>query len=403
VKTDANNIHRTHGLDALRQAIDDAPPEKIGRQSADRRGARSPRIIVSKAEFLRDFVAPDYLVDGILHRRFVYALTGQTGHAKTAIALLIAEQVASADPEAALGRHEVEKGRVVYFCGENPDDVRMRIIGADSLRAGAPAQDRISFVVGVFNIDEMMETLRRESEEAPLDLVIVDTSAAYFLGDDEISNTEMGKHARMLRALTSLPGGPCVLVLCHPIKHVADPSQLLPRGGGAFLAEMDGNLTLWKRDDTLVELHHNKIRGPGFEPMTFRLDKFTTPKLQDVKGRPIPTVRAVYVAQNDEEREKNHARDEEDLVMAHLLRDPDNNSQASIAISLGWFFKDGEPARSRVQRAVDRLKLEKPALIALRRNELMLTDKGKEAAREAAARLARETGKEGDGRGHFDP
>jgi len=110
----------------------------------------------------------------------------------------------------------------------------------------------------------------------PLDLVIVDTSAAYFLGADEISNTEMGKHARMLRALTGLPGSPYVLVLRHPIKHVLEPAQLLPRGGGAFLAEMDGNLTLCKHDDVLVELHHGKIRGPGFEPMMFRFDKFAT-------------------------------------------------------------------------------------------------------------------------------
>jgi hypothetical protein len=402
VKTDANNILRAHGPDGLRQRIDDARPEKI-EQRADRKSARDPHIIVSKAEFLRDFVAPDYLVDGILHRRFVYALTGQTGHAKTAIALLIAEQVASADPGATLGRHDVKKGRVVYFCGENPDDVRMRMIGADSLRAGEPAQDRLSFVVGALNIGEIMAALRRECADAPLDLVIVDTSAAYFQGDDEISNTEMGRHARMLRALTGLPGGPCVLVLCHPIKHVADSSQLLPRGGGAFLAEMDGNLTLWKRDDILVELHHNKIRGPGFEPMTFRLDKFTTPKLKDVNGRLIPTVRAVHVAQDDEKRQTIRAREDEDRVLAHLLRDPDSNSQRDIALGLGWIQKDNEPARSRVQRAVDRLKEEKPALIKTSRGELRLTEKGKEAAREAAAKLARETEKEGDGRGAFDP
>jgi hypothetical protein len=56
--------------------------------------------------------------------------------------------------------------------------------------------------------------------------------------------------------------GYSVVVLCHPIKNVNDPAQLLPRGGGAFLAEMDGNLTVWKRDDDTVELHHTKIRGP---------------------------------------------------------------------------------------------------------------------------------------------
>jgi hypothetical protein len=158
---------------------------------------------------------------------------------------------------------------------------------------------------------------------------------------------------------------------------------------------------LWKRDDTLVELHHNKIRGPGFEPMTFWLDKFTTSKLKDVKGRPIPTVRAVHVVQGDEERQTIRARDDEDWVMVHLLRDPDSNSQADIALGLGWTFKNGELARSRVQRAIDRLKQEKPALIATRRGGLMLTEKGKETAREAAARFDREN-REGDRRGAFD-
>jgi hypothetical protein len=70
--------------------------------------------------------------------------------------------------------------------------------------------------------------------------------------------------------LTTLPGGPCVLALCHPIKHVIDPNQLLPRGGGAFLNEVDGNLSAWKRDEDIVELHHTgKLRGPGFEPISF--------------------------------------------------------------------------------------------------------------------------------------
>jgi hypothetical protein len=39
-----------------------------------------------------------------------------------------------------------------------------------------------------------------------------------------------------------MPGGPCVLVACHPPKNAGD-DNLLPRGGGAFIAEMDGNLT----------------------------------------------------------------------------------------------------------------------------------------------------------------
>ena len=101
----------------------------------------------------------------------------------------------------------------------------------------------------------------------------------------------------MLRTLTTLPGGPCVLVLCHPVKHVTEPSQLLPRGGGAFLAEIDGNITLWKHDGVLLDLHHtDKLRGPGFEPINFRLETVNTTRLADKKGRIIPTVRAVWIS-----------------------------------------------------------------------------------------------------------
>jgi hypothetical protein len=77
----------------------------------------------------------------------------------------------------------------------------------------------------------------------------------------------MGNYARTLQTLTKLPGGPCVVALCHPTKTVTNPAFLLPRGGGAFLNELDGNLSAWKRDEDIVELHHGKLRGPGFEPL----------------------------------------------------------------------------------------------------------------------------------------
>src|SRR5262249_22238050 len=157
------------------------------------------------------FVPPDYLVDGMLQRRFIYALTGQTGHLKTAIALLLARLVSSADANPSFfGNHPVEPGRVVYFVGENPDDIRIRVIGADSKRDDDSNQDRISFIPGVFNIAEMQDVLAVEMQKlGGVDLVIVDTSATYFLGNEELSNTQMGAHARMLRKLTELPGGPC--------------------------------------------------------------------------------------------------------------------------------------------------------------------------------------------------
>jgi hypothetical protein len=347
---------------------------------------------------MENFEPPDWLIDGILQRRFVYSLTGQTGHAKTAVALLLAELIARNDLDnPKLGPHSVSKGKVVYMVGENPDDVTMRLIGADSLRDytgdNSPLDDRIWFVPGVFHIGQFYGQLANHCTQiGGIDLIIVDTSAAYFPGSDENLNTEIGDHARMLRALTTLPGEPTVLVLCHPVKYVTDVAQLLPRGGGAFIAEMDGNLTLRRIGDgvaTMVELHHNKIRGPGFDPMVFRLEKITCEKLHDNTGKLIPTVHAVLVTDYEVEKEQNRATDDEDRVMIEGLADPDV-SIAEMAERCGWHFANGDPAKSRVVRALERL--EKDHMVKKIRGKFELTEAGKIAARKAALRTAPRTG-----------
>jgi hypothetical protein len=267
----------------------------------------------------------------------------------------------------------------------------MRVIGADSQRNDDPLLDDMFYIPGVFNIATMHEEITSQIRHlGGVDLVVIDTSAAYFLGNEELSNTQMGQHARMLRRLTELPGGPCVLVLCHPIKYVLESYQLLPRGGGAFLAEMDGNLTLVRHDDQLVELHHNKIRGPGFEPMTFRLDRITTPKLVDSKDRMIPTVRATLIGQADEQVQQKRTREDEDRILAALLATPDA-SMAAIAEGNGWIYGNGDPAKTRVKKAIDRIHANaKPALIRKNRDRWELTEAGKEAARRAALDFERQ-------------
>ena len=85
----------------------------------------APHLIQSSAEFVGGFVPPDYLIDGWLQRRFVYSITGMTGHGKTTVMLFIA--ICAALGIKIDGR-EVEKCRVLFFAGENPDDIRMRWI-----------------------------------------------------------------------------------------------------------------------------------------------------------------------------------------------------------------------------------------------------------------------------------
>jgi len=333
-------------------------------------------VLVSLDGFLKDFVTPDYLLDGILQRRFIYSLTAQTGHGKTALAVLIARLVGSSRPNGALGKHRAEKGRVVYFAGENPDDLRMRVIGDEDLHSDGQAQ--IWFIPGTFSIVEMRSKIEAELLHlGGVDLIIIDTSAAYFLGKDELSNTDMGAHARLLRTLTTLPGAPCVLVLCHPIKHVTEPAQLLPRGGGAFLAEVDGNLTLWKHDGVLLDLHHtDKFRGPGFEPVSLRLETITTMRLMDTKGRLIPTVRAVWISESENEQQTVRARGDEDILLKALIQS--GQSLGDLARACNWLLADGQPYKSKVTRTLKRLMEDR--LVVVKRGEHVLTDAGKKAA-----------------------
>lgn len=379
---------------AITSLDDDEPaPQTNGHKPPP--GAKLPPIL-SKAQFLAQVRKPNFLIDGLLQYHFVYALTGQTGHAKTAVALLIAQLVACSDKNAMLGVRRARKGRVVYFVGENADDVGYRIIGSDAQRSDQPEGDRISFVPGVFDITKMIDELRADCQRnGDIALVIVDTSAAYFLGNEELSNTQMGAYARTLRLLTTLPGGPCVLVLCHPVKHVIEPEQLLPRGGGAYLAEMDGNLTLWRLADDMVELHHTKIRGPSFQAITFKLETVTSVKLTDAEDRPFSTVRAVVIGRREEEQRIDQDEEDEDHVLAAMLAKPPTHggSFAMWAEDIGWVNPQGEPYKKKVERIVTKLSSAKPRLTTKLRNKWWLTEDGKTAAREAAKQFdtARQT------------
>ena len=108
---------------------DDGPPWEPDQQQYDRGPEPEPeqpkRLIQTSAQFVKDFVPPDYLIDGLLQCRYSYSFTGKTGSGKTAVVLLWAASVATGRK---IGNLEVAKGRVLYFAGENPDDVRMRWI-----------------------------------------------------------------------------------------------------------------------------------------------------------------------------------------------------------------------------------------------------------------------------------
>jgi uncharacterized membrane protein len=323
------------------------------------------------ARFTSDFTPPDYLIDGLLQRRFIYSLTAPTGAGKTAVALLIAAYVALA---MLIGGRRTTAGRVLYFAGENPDDVRMRWIAMAEHLGFDIKNITVRFIPGAYKLAELAARIKQEVELlGGAELIIVDTSAAFFGGADENSNVEMGNYARSLRALTTLEGGPTVLVLCHPIKNAA-ADNLAPRGGGAFVNEMDGNLVCIKNDMLVTVSTQVKFRGVDFDPIPFELELVRAEALRDSEGRLIPTIIAKPVDEKRQTAIEAKSRSDEDAVLIAMDKH-EGISFAAIAENLGL-------SKSKVQRVIKRL--EKHKLVAKERDGYVLTEKGKKTAKTTA-------------------
>jgi hypothetical protein len=326
-------------------------------------------LIQSSEQFTEAYVPPDYLIDGFLQRRYVYGLTARTGTGKTAIALYLAALVALGRP---LGDREVEQGRVLIFAGENPDDVRARWIAMSQNMDFDDKTIDVHFIPGRFKVSELIERIRTEVQVlGGVALVVIDTSAAYFEGTDENDNVQAGAHAARMRSL-GLPGGPCTIINCHPTKNATD-DNLQPRGGGAFVAEIDGNLTA-RKDDMIVELHWQvKYRGPDFAPMSFLLRTVTHGRLKDSKGRLISTVIAELLSEKAQEELAKVARTDENLLLK-AIDDNEGASVSDLAKALGWYTGKNAPYKSKVHRAISRLKEAK--LLTVERGAYSLTEKG---------------------------
>ena len=330
--------------------------------------------ILSSAEFVAGFVPPEYLVVGLLQRRFFYSLTALTGHGKTAIMLILAAVVALGKPFAG---KETKKTRVLYLAAENAEDVRMRWIALAEQMVFDISNIEVYFVPGRFTLSQATESLRAEAKKrgGEFGLVMVDTGPTFFEGKEENENKQAGDHARMLRGLIEIiPGGPTVVAAGHPSKYAA-ADQILPRGGGAFLNEVDGNLTCWKTDSTVELGTQGKFRGPDFAPMNFQIRTVTSEKLKDRDGRYMPTVIAEHISDEAKDNIAAAARTAEDQALKYIADNP-AFTQATLAMAMKWTLYSGEPNKSRAARVVRTLvtdKLIKPT----RAGRYTITPQGK--------------------------
>ncbi len=328
-------------------------------------------LFVNASDFISDITPPEWLVDGIIQRSYLYGLTAQTNHGKTALAAHIAVCVALGR---SFGNQSCEPGHVLFLAGENPEDFKLRLRGAVQAN-GIKAIDidgRITVMPCSGELITFVTKIKEFSELHPLALILVDTSVAYFSYRDENANVDARMHAQDLRMLIKSNGTPAVVALCHPIKN-ANQENLVPRGGSAFQFELDCNLTLWKEGE-VMELHHNKLRGPSFQPIQFRLAQCVLAGVLDSKGREVSTVVAEPISEANAAAEQDRQFNDSTSAIRAIDTLP-KPSIAGIAEFCQWHYKDGRPDKSRAQRVVKILLAEKFAIKKLGR--LKLTKKGR--------------------------
>jgi hypothetical protein len=350
------------------------PPPATGKTN----GPDAPRRILSGDAFISSFTPPDWQIDGITQRSRLYACTSLTGHGKTAVWLFNACMIQAGRM---IGHLDVVQGNVLILAGENPEDLKARMHGMIGTYKLKPAQ--LPFVLpGSFPLDDQeADALMREIADlrVPISLIVGDTASSFFPGDDENSNVQAGGYARRLRRFTlEVDGNPTMVALCHPTKG-AGKGALLPRGGGAFLNELDGNLTLWSESrGEVTELHwQGKIRGPDFSPLGYRLRPVPTGFI-DRRDREVMTIVAEPMSEEAVADHANQTRTNEDAVL-RMLRDHPEWSFSQMAREAGWVSQDDKPERWRVQRAIASLNEDKLVEQTRKGDPWKLTQRGEDA------------------------
>ena len=330
-------------------------------------GPRPDFPIDDSATFLSDLRPLEYLIDGILPVGVAYSLTGYPGHGKTTLALQFALSVSRGE---LFADRQTSKGAVLFLAGENPYNVKWQYAAALAARRIRPEDADVYFVQGRFSIRKWTEVLRAKLAEMPdLKLIIVDSLQAFFEGDNDNDNTQMVEMAHALRGIANVPRRPALLIIAHPAGKLPSKENIVPRGGSAFLAEIDGNLTVWSQDATQQTLHHSpKFRGAGFDPIEWVMQVHQFDHLTDVHGTPLK----LPVSRPEMTMEKTTREEAADNILREYLYTVEAGKPLSVRDAAARFGV----TRWRMQQTIETAKSEK--LIRRHAKTWVITDGGKD-------------------------
>lgn len=280
--------------------------------------------------FFGEYMPLANIIDPLIHSGSIITLTGRTGHGKTG--LLVSAAFAIATGRAEIIGRPIEPGRVAYIAAENPDDLRKRMMVAAFRHNINPAAiaERLVILDQRKSPEKLRDDLVAECEaRGPLQLITADTLAALFDGRDVNDNVQVGEFIRRMRAWTTIPGRPGVLIAAHPKKD-ATRDQLVPYGGGAALNEVDGNLACWMEGAIMEVFQQGKFRGSEFDPITFKFERLGSPDVLDVKGRQVEIPVCVPVTVDALENRAAETAYRNKIVLQAIAEDPAHTARGLV-------------------------------------------------------------------------
>ena len=135
--------------------------------------------LIPGGEFAKQLIEIDFVIEEIIQRGYIYALTGLSNAGKTAVALAMSVSIALEQPFAG---HYTTKGRVLFLAGENPQNVQMRLRAMlEQNELDETVLDKILIRQNVFslrrNMDDIRETLKELDD---IVLIVIDSKLVFF-------------------------------------------------------------------------------------------------------------------------------------------------------------------------------------------------------------------------------
>ena len=286
--------------------------EEFGEEPKQEKSKRKNPFILLR-EFLADVQPPSYLVQGFLEANSFMTLIGEPSSGKSFLAIDWACCIASGHDWH--GR-TVKQGAVIYFAGEGQDNMKQRFLTWRE-RFGKNPLDHtlLRLDCPALNNQEIVQQTYEDLEEAiqvtgPPKLIVIDTLARHYGGDNENDTQQMNRFVNCLQVLRQ--EYECSVLIVH---HVGKDKTKGGRGSSAlhgavdcaYLTERTNDLSDLNAPTTQFRLKNIKMKD-GVSPKDQFMDLHGA-KVHLLDGHPlyfddgVTPVTSCYLSPNEEAAE----------------------------------------------------------------------------------------------------